>query len=357
MRLAAAVAIAAGVFAAGLWLGNRRLRPDDRTLTRLDVELRADGSLGSEVGTDVVISRDGTRLAYVFLGRDGVARLNTLRLRDSAPDSAAPELMAREVRFSRPTGGWIGFFAAGKMKKVPVEGGSPVVLCDATDLLGASWGEDGEHHRHVELQGHTLARPGRPAVLHGKSANCRRTGRLPRWPQILPGGTHVLYTAIRGFEADRGNIEVMSLRDGTRKVLARGGTFGRYLDPGFLSYVNQGTLYVAPFDPEPPGDARTGGSRVGRHFVLAHVRVRADRHLATLERSSTGNRRGAGESSPCGSTAPGRPNRSSTAPGRYTTPRLSPDGRRFAMSVVDGGIQGLAFYEQKGGRATRSPIS
>jgi hypothetical protein len=31
-------------------------------------------------------------------------------------------------------------------------------------------------------------------------------------------------------------------------VLVRGGTFGRYLTSGHIAYVNQGTLYVVPFD-------------------------------------------------------------------------------------------------------------
>jgi hypothetical protein len=37
--------------------------------------------------------------------------------------------------------GWL-WAADGKLKKVALDGGARVVLCDATDLLGASWGED-----------------------------------------------------------------------------------------------------------------------------------------------------------------------------------------------------------------------
>jgi serine/threonine-protein kinase len=45
-------------------------------------------------------------------------------------------------------------------------------------------------------------------------------------------------------------IEAQSLRDGRRKTLVRGGTWGRFLASGHLVYVNQGTLFAVPFDPE-----------------------------------------------------------------------------------------------------------
>jgi Tol biopolymer transport system component len=44
-------------------------------------------------------------------------------------------------------------------------------------------------------------------------------------------------------------------------------------------------------------------------------------------------------------------------PGRYGWPRLSDDGRRLAMAVVDGGIMTTAFYERSAAheRAVRLP--
>jgi serine/threonine-protein kinase len=38
--------------------------------------------------------------------------------------------------FFSPDGRWVAFFAIGKLKKISVEGGSPIILCDA----GASCG-------------------------------------------------------------------------------------------------------------------------------------------------------------------------------------------------------------------------
>lgn len=354
LRLAAALVIAAGVFATGLWLGNRRARPNDQALTRFDMELRADGSLGSEVGTDVVISGDGTRLAFVSLGRDGIARLNTLRLRESAP-TVLPGTDGARGPFFSPDGSWIGFFAAGKLKKVPVEGGSPMILCDATDLLGASWGEDDTIIATLNSKG-TLWRVPAAGGVPRQIGELSKDGMTPRWPQILPGGTHVLYTAIRGFEADRGNIEVMSLRDGTHTILTRGGTFGRYLASGFLTYVNQGALYVAPFDLsrlEMRGPAAPVLDGISYSPTFGYAQIDISKTGTVVYRKSAGSGRVVAVwLDSTGTTEP-----LVDAPGRYTTPRLSPDGRRFAMTVVDGGIQGLAFFERKGGRATRLPTS
>ena len=151
--------------------------------------------------------------------------------------------------FVSPDGRWVGFWADGKLKKVSVDGGSPVILCDASDLLGASWGEGGTIIAALGAPGKLWRIPadgGVPQVAIDISPES--TGA--RWPQILPGGQFVMYTATTGAGADRATIEVQSIRGGNRKVLVSGGAFGRYLTSGHLAYVNQGTLYAMPLDLE-----------------------------------------------------------------------------------------------------------
>lgn len=60
-------------------LAQRTVAPTP-AFSQFEVELRHGGSLGSGVGTAAVLSRDGTRFAYVAFGSDRVARLNTLQL-------------------------------------------------------------------------------------------------------------------------------------------------------------------------------------------------------------------------------------------------------------------------------------
>jgi len=45
--------------------------------------------------------------------------------------------------FWSPDGGFIGFFADGKLKKVDVSGGQVQVLCDAPNGRGGAWNRDG----------------------------------------------------------------------------------------------------------------------------------------------------------------------------------------------------------------------
>ena len=94
-------------------------------------------------------------------------------------------------------------------------------------------------------------------------ADLRKEGVLPRWPDLLPGGRHVLFTAAGSRGPDASNIEVLSLKDGARKPLVRAG-FGRYLSDGYLLlHANQGTLFAVPFDRQRLAVQGTGVPGIG----------------------------------------------------------------------------------------------
>ncbi|MEO7275311.1 MAG: hypothetical protein ABIX28_16045 [Vicinamibacterales bacterium] len=73
-----AVAVVGGALA--VWLSRTPVPSSDAAPMDFEVELASSGTLGSDVGTDVVISPDGRRLVYVVRGADGVTRLQTRRL-------------------------------------------------------------------------------------------------------------------------------------------------------------------------------------------------------------------------------------------------------------------------------------
>jgi eukaryotic-like serine/threonine-protein kinase len=119
----------------------RATRPAElKPLVRLDVDLGAGVSLGSTQGggTDTIISPDGTRLVYVSLGKLFTRRMDQPK---------AIELVGTEGAsspFFSPDGQWVAFFSAGKLKKISVEGGGAIALCEASyDGRSGSWGEDG----------------------------------------------------------------------------------------------------------------------------------------------------------------------------------------------------------------------
>jgi serine/threonine protein kinase/Tol biopolymer transport system component len=193
---------------------------------------------------NVALSADGTALAYIGI-HGGVSQVYVRAL--DAPEAKA--LSGTEGAFSpffSPDAQWIGFFAQGKMKKVPVGGGAPLTVCDSAPG-GASWGtddtivfSDGERLFRVSAAG------GQPKIL--TTPDLTKGEYSHRYPQILPGGKDVLFTALNGFGWDESRIEVLRLDTGERRVLVRGGHTGRFLPSGPLVYYRAGALLAVPFD-------------------------------------------------------------------------------------------------------------
>ena len=325
-----AAAVLAMVAAGTSWMAYRAMRPAElKPLVRLDVDLGSDVSLSVLSGTATILSPDGTRLVYVSQGK-----LFTRRLDESKAIGLAVTEGAASPFFS-PDGQWIGFFAQGKLKKISLEGGAAVTLCDAPLARGGSWGEDGTIIAALSNNGALSRIPsagGAPAPMTQLAPG----EATHRWPQILPGGKAVIFTAhtsAGGF--DGANIEVMTLADHRRKTLQRGGTFGRYLrasqGPGHLVYINKGTLFAVPFDPD------TLAVRGTPSPVLEEIAHSTALGFAQFDYSRNGTlvyRGGASQSDlvtvqwldAAGKTKP-----LLATPGGYQRPRLSPDGQRLTF--------------------------
>jgi serine/threonine-protein kinase len=324
-----------------------------------DVELRSKGTLGSDVGTDAVLSLDGTRVAFVSRGADRRTHLNVRRL-DDPRVTELPGTDGARAPFFSPDGGWLGFWADGAVKKVAVDGGSATVIAEASDLLGADWGADGvivAATRYGVLSSIPAA-GGAPSAL----LDLTSVARAPLWPQLLPGGDRVLVTVTSPNGFDDATLEVVSLRDGERREVLHGGTFGRYIEKdgaGYVLYMNQGTVFALPFD------LGRLAQRGAAFPVLEDVAYAPTFGYAQLSVSKTGAlayQRDAGSAKTlaawvdrAGNAEPLR-----LPPGRYAFPRLSPDGQRIALVAVASGVRNLLVYEPATDRTTRlhsSPYS
>lgn len=126
------------------------------------------------------------------------------------------------------------------------------MLCDARGDRGGAWGEGASIIFAAGNRGglwRVSAAGGTPEPLTTLEAAEGEITR--RWPQVLPGGRAVLFISHSSHtDFDAANLVVQSLATGERKVVHRGGTFGRYLPSGHLVHVHQGTLFAAPFDPK-----------------------------------------------------------------------------------------------------------
>jgi len=337
--IAALASVVAAICGVLLW---RATRPPDRSMMRLSLDLGPEAIRGlAESGEffNPVVSPDGTRLVFPAKGTDGREQLAMRRLDQSTVTILAGTEGAVDPFFS-PDGQWIGFFAGQKLKKIPLQGGGVVSLCDNAGLgRGASWGEDGAIIANLDSY-HLFRVPaagGEPQVIGKPEQHGERTWR---WPQVLPGGENVLFTGAVASSAaafNSANIEVLSLKSGRVKVVRRGGSFGRYLPSGHLIFFRKGGLYGVPFD---LGRLETHGSPAPLLEDLADSENAA---AGRVSFSRTGILLYA--SAPRSGVAPlawlnsaGKSQRvvspSIGISRQAETPRLSPDGNRLVLAVA-----------------------
>jgi len=342
------------VAAGASWIAYRSTRPAElKPLVRLDVDLGHDVYLNALGGSDIILSPDGTRIAYLSRSRLFTRKLDQLSATELpiTPGATSP--------FFSPDGQWIGFAASGKLRKISVVGGAEVVLCDAaSSYTGADWGEDGNIVASLRISGGLSRVPstgGTPTPV----TELQGEERTHRWPQILPGGKAILFTVENltvGFDDAR--IDVVTLADHSRKTLQRGGTYGHYLagpgGKGYLVYVNKGTLFAVSFDPE---KLETIGSPVP---VLQQVSYSAMFGSAKISFSRTGTlvyRSRELEASRVvieWLDAEGKSQALLDKPGLFVNPHFSPDGERLAVANDDV-HSGIWIYDIR--RDTLSPLT
>ncbi len=198
-------------------------------------------------GAAVVLSPDGSQLAYVTRGPRG--RLYLRRL-DRLVSAEVPESDAAISPFFSPDGKWIGFFAGGKLRKAPVSGGAPSTICDASLPRGAAWVSDDAIVLAPQTTGGLFVVPasgGEPRPLTKADVSARE--RSHRWPAALPGGKAVLFsTQLSGGEYDEGIVEAVEIASGKRTVVHRGGAYPRWAPSGHVLFARKGTVYGMAFD-------------------------------------------------------------------------------------------------------------
>ena len=164
---------------------------------------------------------------------------------------------------------------------------------------------------------------------------------------------HVLYSANADVANwDNGVLRVQTEPGVPGKVVLRGGYHGRYASSGHLLYVHAGTLYAVRFDldrlevtsPASPvveqvvATSLTGGAQfsLASNGTLAYVPgnlTRVDSRMYWLAADATTSVL-------------------ATAPGTWSNPRFSPDGKRIAMQIIYGSHEQIAIYDLDSDRLT-----
>jgi len=197
----------------------------------------------------LVFSPDGTHLISTQM-ISGKPQLFDRSLSSASAQPIDGTTGAADPFFS-PDGQWIGFFASGALKKVPINGGAAETVSKAENPRGGTWASDGS----------IIFTPGTDAPLYRVSANGGPAEaistvdgasheRSHRWPDALPNGKGILFSVAydTGNPLDDATIALLDLKTGKHKVLIKGGVFGRYLSPGYITYARRNSLFAVPFD-------------------------------------------------------------------------------------------------------------
>jgi serine/threonine-protein kinase len=268
LALASTVAAVAVALAAWGWLRPRAevprdfVRVTDATMLPTDVNV----TRGPGLSSSVAVSPDGRTLIVAGTGKDGQ------RLYRRPLDRLEATPLQGTERGSSPffswDGAWVGFFADGRLKRVPAAGGAAVDIAAAPGApAGASWGLDGRIVFTYGVDGllHVVnAHGGKAEPLSGMGLGYR--------PEALPDGRTVL------FDSD-GWVQAFDRQTGRKTRLVQG-TAPRYAAGQLI--LSRGTaLMAAALDMSRPdrigavvplvdgvaGDASPGGGM--RHYAVS----------------------------------------------------------------------------------------
>ena len=335
----------AGAFALttlALWAPWRK--PVAPTPRKLLTSIGAEASLPIDRGASAILSPDGTTLAFAA-ERAGQTRLFVRKL-DRLQAVALAGTDDAEAPFFSPDGQWIAFFAGGKLKKIATTGDAAVSLCDAPGGTSGAWMDDDTIIFTPTTGRATLMRVsasgGTPTGFGTFSAGAM----TQRWPQALPGGKAVLYSEHSTTSGwDGANLVVASLSGGTPKVVVHGAYHGRYLQSGHLIYMQQGTLFAAPFDLnrlETIGQAVPAIEGIAASAVSggAQLALSADGTLAYVPDEAAARANPIDWMARDGKTSVLRATRAI-----WASPQFSPDGRKLAFDISDGKQRDIWVFE------------
>jgi eukaryotic-like serine/threonine-protein kinase len=288
---------------------------------------------GMENGPAVALSPDGSHFAYV--ATQGGSQQIYIRAMDTLEATPIIGTEGGTEPFFSPDGQWLGFFAGGMLKKVSMSGGAALSLGVASSPRGANWGSQGMitfAPQNISAIQQVPDAGGTPQPL----TRFEKGDASQRWPEFLPGDKAVLFaTGPNAINFTIAQVTVQAVGTGERRNLVQGGMNPRYAPSGHLVYAQGGNLMAVPFDPKRltttgtavpvvegvlqspvSGAAQYGFSSTGSLVYVPGSVQSAQSRLVWVSRN--------GAEQPLAAPAHA-----------YMIPRLSPDGRRVAVSITE----------------------
>jgi serine/threonine-protein kinase len=229
-----------------------------RTVLRALIELQeeqvlaGENYLGRPARAAMALSPDGKNMVYCAINENPENADNPilfLRALDRTEAAPIPGTEGGIGPFFSPDGKWLGFWADNELKKIPLNGGNPITICNTETYYGASWGTK-DTIIFAKYRGGLWKVPaagGSPELL--TTAEQEKGEFTHRLPHILPGEKAVLFTVMPYYYGVDSHIEVLSLENEERKILLEEGADARFTGIGHLIFAREGTLMAVPFDP------------------------------------------------------------------------------------------------------------
>jgi len=194
------------------------------------------------------LSPDGSYLA-VALAIEGKQQL-WVRGLDTNQFRPLPGTDDATYPFWSPDNRYIGFFAQGKLKKVPAGGGPPQTLCDVGYARGGTWNRYGvilfAANRGPSL--HRVSSAGGVATTVASSEG----DRLYSYPVFLPDGRHFLYTLNTSDQFNGVYLAALDNPAGRRILADPSGVVWVPPSPasqhGHLLFIRESSFMAQPFD-------------------------------------------------------------------------------------------------------------
>ena len=344
----AAVGIALGVTG---WLIPRRATQRDSAVVRYEVPSISTSVAETGIGNPIALSPDGRYLAATSTDAQGLRTLMLKSASQTRPDEVEGSRGARDPFFS-PDGKWIAFYANGRLWKASIAGGGAALLADAR-AGRSSWSSKGFIvQSSSERAGGELVRMpetgGAWEKFTTRDSSAGETGQLA--PIVLADGETILYRSLAAGGAGASRIGVAALSSGRSRILPVLGAYVLGVVDDYLIFATAaGELMSVEFDIK-SWDVKGTPIALGAQAQVdltgqAFAALSGHGDLTIMIGSSVRQlvivpENGASVRVPLDAQD-------------IKWPRLSPDGKRIAMTVSTGGHSDIWIYDLPQGPLTR----
>jgi eukaryotic-like serine/threonine-protein kinase len=332
-----AACAALALIAAGLG-GALLLRPEVNTRpirTTIEPPEKLSFDMMGDYAAVPVLSPQGDKIVFLAHGPNSPKAL-WVRALDSF---TAQRLEGTEGAFDpfwSPDGRSIGFFTTEKLNRIDAAGGPPIAVADALNARGGSWGADDVILFAPNIQSGIMqvgANGGKATPVTKLDSSKHTTNR---WPTFLPDGKHFIYLATNhnGGKPEENGIYYASLDGKENRILVVSDAGGEYAS-GYLLFHSGTALMAQAFD--------AASGKLSGEPITVVGRVRHDsgiwRTLFTVSQTGIlayepGSAETAGSQLVWFDRTGKQVGRVGER-GTYMDPRISPDGKRVAVSFGD----------------------